>query len=106
MSEKHKSFRSLLVVVPLLLAFIYAYPRILLKFMDPGEAWMNYLYHYGFGVVFFGVGMTIMMRSGACKSGRGYDSHWIRFLVGGLIAYMSVHAVWILLAHNIPFLGE
>ena len=94
------------VVLPVLLVFMYAYPRVLIAWLGIDSPWTNYLYHYGFGVIFFGVGVTLVLRERSCQPARPRDALWLRVLVGGLIGYLVVHAAWILLALRMPFFGD
>ena len=102
------SVRSLAIgsiITVVLLAFIFIYPRIIIAWLGEADPWTSYLYHYGFGLVFFLMGIYIIIRSGACKFGRGHDSFWFGVLIAGFVVFAVVHAVWIVAAQNIPYLG-
>ena len=103
---KRGSFNPFITAyIVVLIVIIYAYPRWLVSWGGPEQPWTNYLYHYGFGLAFFGTGLCILLKTGACRLGRGHDRHWFNMLVAGFIGYATVHAVWILLALKIPSLG-
>ena len=94
------------ILVPFLiifsLVFIYFYPRFLIAELGEANPWTSFLYLYGFGGLFFAVGLLLITRSGACVFGRGQDSKWFTILCTGFITLMSVHAIWIYLAISIP----
>ncbi len=60
---------------------------------------------YGNGLVFFGFGLSCILRSKACHLGRGRDSFWFNVLVVVFVFFASLHAIWIGLAQNLPFKG-
>ena len=88
-----------------LLAVIYSYPRWIISKLGESSPWTSYLYQYGFGLVFFLMGIYLILKSGACKLGRGRDSFWLKVLFGGFIFFASAHALWIMASLNIPYLG-
>ncbi|MGC9451887.1 MAG: hypothetical protein ACP5I4_10625 [Oceanipulchritudo sp.] len=88
-----------------LLVFIYAYPRLIIGRLGEASPWTSYLYQYGFGLVFFLMGIHIILRSGACKPGRGRDSFWLGVLFAGFIFFAAGHALWIVVSLNMPYLG-
>ena len=90
---KAKQTLTVLASIVGALVFIYFYPRILVELLSESNPWTSYLYHYGFGVLFFSFGMWILLKSGAAQRGRGHDSKWMRILVIGLGAYISVHTI-------------
>ena len=92
-------------LVAVLLAFIFIYPRIIIAWLGEASPWTSYLYQYGFGLVFFLIGIYIILRSGACQPGRGRDSFWLKILFAGFVFFASVHALWIVAALNMPYLG-
>jgi len=88
------------------LAFIYAFPRILVNRLGEANPWTSYLYLYGFGLWFFLIGIWLIRTSGACRPGRGRDGFWFGVLIGGFVFFALLHAVWIIAALNIPFKGS
>jgi hypothetical protein len=100
--------RSVLIgtgITVVLLAFIYTYPRLIIAWLGEGSPWTSYLYLYGFGLVFFLMGIYIILRSGACRLGRGRDSFWFGVLFAGFVFFAAMHAAWIVAAQKIPYLG-
>ena len=100
--------RSLLVGTALtvvILAFTFIYPRLIIGWLGEANPWTSYLYLYGFGLVFFLIGIWVILKSGACKPGRGRDSFWLGVLFAGFILFASLHAVWIVASLNMPYLG-
>jgi hypothetical protein len=57
------------------------------------------------GLIFFLIGLWVILKSGACRPGRGHDRFWLGVLIGGFIFFALLHAVWILAALHVPFLG-
>ena len=101
-----KAMVKFLIVGTLCVALAYFFPRFLVSCLGEANPWTSYFYLYGFGVVFFGVGIYIALKSGACQLGRGRDSFWFKFLICGYLGFASLHATWIQLALSFPFLGE
>ena len=97
---------AIIGVLTMLLAFTYFFPRFLASYFGQENPWASYLYLYGFGLIFFGIGIYIILKSGSCQLGRGRDSFWFKFLIFGYIVLASLHGIWIQLALSIPFLGE
>jgi len=89
----------------LLLGFVYLYPRIIIALLGPANPWTSYLYQYGFGLVFFAIGIRLILRTGACRPGRGRDRFWLGVLLAGFVFFAGAHALWILLAQRVPYLG-
>lgn len=88
-----------------LLLFIYTWPRLIISWLGEANPWTSYLYQYGFGLVFFMMGIYIILRSGACQPGRGRDSFWLGVLFAGFIFFAGGHALWIVASLNMPYLG-
>ena len=59
--------------------------------------WIPWLYHYGIGGVVFVVSMIVLLSSGAIRMDRPRDRKLFFALVIGLLAFMSLHGVWIAL---------
>ena len=95
------------IVVAVALAVIYTFPRLLLNTlgMDPADPWLNYLYHYGFGIMIFLIGLFVILKTGSCELGRGRDTKWFIYLSVGMVIYASIHAIWIYMAQSAPYLG-
>lgn len=89
----------------LLLAFIFTYPRLLAHYLGEENPWASYLYLYGFGLIYFGSGMVLIRKTGACVPGRGRDTFWWNVMLAGFVFFASLHAVWIYLSLSIPFKG-
>lgn len=95
-----------LVIIAALLAVVFTYPRLIVSWLGEDNPWTSYLYLYGLGLIVFVIGITLILRTGACQLGRGRDSGWFKVLIGGYIFFATLHAVWIIAAQQIPFLGE
>lgn len=95
-----------LLVTSMCLIIAYFFPRFLTHHFGEGSPWTSYFYLYGFGLIFFGIGIWVALHSGACQPGRGRDSFWLKFLILGYIGLASLHGIWIQVALSIPFLGE
>lgn len=106
MATKAKSLQSFLISTTLLFIFIFSYPRILLMYFTQENPWMNYLYMYGFGLVFFCIGIWLILKSKACQLGRGRDSLWFKALIAGFIFFASLHGLWIYFALTMPYKGS
>ena len=93
------------LIVVGILVYVFALPRLILSVFDPGSPWCSYFYLYGFGLMVFLIGLWVILKSGACKPGRGRDSFWLGVLIGGFIFFAVLHAVWILLSVHLPTFG-
>jgi drug/metabolite transporter (DMT)-like permease len=100
-----KSFAIGAVLTAVLLVVIYTYPRWLIAQLGESNPWTSYLYQYGFGLIFFLMGIYLILKEGSCKPGRGRDSFWLKVLFAGFIFFASAHALWIVASLNIPYLG-
>ena len=94
-----------IIIIVAYLSIIYTYPRFLVSVFGMESPWTNYFYMYGFGLLFFGTGLYVIVRSGSCQLGRGRDSFWFKFMIFGYCFLASLHASWIALALSFPFLG-
>jgi hypothetical protein len=99
-----KSTRTMAIIAGVLV-FTFVFPRLLLQWMGPADPWTSYLYQYGFGLVTFAIGIGIILRSGACRVGRGRDGIWLGVLLGGFVFFATLHALWIVAAESFPYLG-
>lgn len=93
------------IVILVVLLFTYSYPRALISSLGIDNPWTSYLYQYTFGLLFFSLGIFMILKTKACIPGRGRDSLWLKVLVGGFIFFASLHAIWVALALYIPFKG-
>ena len=93
------------VTLVLLLGLVYLYPRLIIAWLGPANPWTSYLYQYGFGLVFFAIGIRLILRTGACRPGRGRDRFWLAVLLVGFVFFATAHALWIVLAQRVPYLG-
>ena len=59
--------------------------------------WLSWLYHYGVGGLLFAGSLALASFSGAFDLKRRYDRRLVAVLVGGLLTWMSWHALWIVL---------
>ncbi|NDV62870.1 hypothetical protein G0Q06_10445 [Puniceicoccales bacterium CK1056] len=100
-----KSLATGSVLIAVLLGAIYTYPRWIIAELGESSPWTSYLYQYGFGLIFFLVGIYVILKSGACQVGRGRDSFWLGVLFVGFIFFATAHALWIVASLNIPYLG-
>lgn len=60
--------------------------------------WLNFAYHYGVGGTIFLLGVGSLVKSGALRWERPSDRFLLKGLVGGLLTFATVHALWILAA--------
>ena len=101
--EQKKSFNF---IVPILIIFtfffVYYFPRFLIGQFGEASPWTSYFYLYGFGGYFFGIGLLLILKTGACKLGRARDTKWFTILCSGFLTLVTLHAVWIYLAISIP----
>lgn len=93
------------VLVPTLLLLVYGYPRLLVDWLGEANPWTSYLYQYGFGLAFFLVGILLILRTRACRLGRGRDTFWLTVLMVGFVFCAGGHALWIAVALRAPYLG-
>jgi hypothetical protein len=93
------------VVAAVILYTVYAYPRYLIGSLGLDNPWTPYGYLYGFGLLFFLLGLWLIRAAGACRPGRGHDRFWFGVLIGGFVFFASLHAVWILAALHLPYRG-
>lgn len=100
-----KKIVTAVVVIVALLAMVYIYPRFLVSRLGEASPWTSYLYQYGFGLVVFLIGIILILRSGACRFGRGHDTFWFGVLIVGFLVFSIGHAVWIWAALSMPYLG-
>ncbi len=104
MTKKKKGMPVWIIVI-LVLAFVFVFPRILISTLGAGSPWTSYLYQYGLGAVTFIIGIILIRKSGSCQLGRGSDSMWFRWIIVGFFLFAIVHLVWIILALSIPVKG-
>ena len=97
---------AVMITIPVVLAFIYFYPRLLIDKFGEANPWTSYLYQYGFGLIVFLIGIYVIRRSGSCRPGRGYDRLWFGVLIGGFLFFAIGHALWIVAAQQAPYLGS
>lgn len=93
------------VLAPVIAAFVYIYPRILIALLGKENPWTSYLYQYTFGLIFFSLGILLILRTGACKPGRGRDSLWLSILIAGFVFFASFHAFWVFMSLYWPVKG-
>ncbi|NCC52462.1 MAG: hypothetical protein EOM20_14760 [Spartobacteria bacterium] len=104
-TPRAKSVAIFLLVVAVIAAAIYCFPRFLFRTLGEGNPWTSYFYQYGMGLIVFLIGLYVILRYRACQLGRGKDTFWFGVLIAGFIFFAVLHAVWILLALHVPFLG-
>ena len=85
---------------------VYAWPRIIVRLLGPASPWSSYLYQYGMGLIVFFAGIGVILRSGACRPGRGRDRFWLVILFAGFVFFAALHALWIIAALRMPYLGN
>lgn len=100
------SFIRRTVIVLLIVAYVFFLPRVLVAWLGEASPWTSYLYQYGLGLGFFLIGLYVILHSGACRLGRGHDTFWFGVLIAGFLFFAVVHALWIVAALHIPFLGD
>lgn len=104
-STRAKHRAAILLTIPVVLALIYYYPRLLIERFGLASPWTSYFYQYGFGFLTFMIGIWIILSTGACKPGRGRDGFWLLVLIGGFLFFLVLHGVWIVAALRAPYLG-
>jgi hypothetical protein len=57
--------------------------------------WVNFLYHYGVGGSFYVFSMVMLYKGGALRWERSSDRLVAVGLTGGLLAFATIHAIWI-----------
>ena len=94
-----------LVTALLVVLAIFVWPRLLVDVFGVDSPWTSYLYKYGFGAIFFFIGVFLTLKSGACNLKRGQDRFWFRFLILGFFWYLAMHGLWIVNALVFPLRG-
>lgn len=87
------------------LTFFFVFPRAVVRWLGESSPWTSYLYLYGNGLVVFLIGIGVILRSGACRLGRGRDTSWFVVLLLGYVFFAAMHAAWILAALYLPVKG-
>ena len=105
MTDKKVNFVVPILIIVLTLVFVFMYPRMLISQFGEASPWTSYLYLYGFGGYFFMIGLILILKTGACKLGRGRDTKFFAILCSGFIFLVCMHATWIYLALSIPVKG-
>lgn len=106
MIEKTYKNKLLLPTITIVsLAIIFFYPRLIISLLGPADPWTSYLYQYGLGLLVFSIGITLILKTKACVLGRGKDSFWFKWLIGGFICFAIMHAIWIYLSLSMPVKG-
>lgn len=93
------------LIIAGLLAFVFFFPRVIIRLWGAGNPWTSYFYQYGLGLVFFLIGLWVILSSGACVPGRGRDTFWLGILIAGFIFLAVVHALWIWISLVVPYRG-
>ena len=96
---------KLALLSAIIVSWIVLWPKVLVSRWGSADPWVSYAYHYGFGLLVFLVGLTVIIRSGACQFSRVRDRIWFAVLLGGFVLFATLHAVWIWLAEHLPFRG-
>ncbi len=92
-------------LLPLILAIAYCLPRLLVSTLGAENPWTSYFYLYGFGAIYSGLGLLLILKSGACRLDRPRDRFWFSMLIAGFCYFAGLHALWIYLSLSIPYLG-
>jgi hypothetical protein len=103
--QVRKSGMPMPVIATLVLAFIFIFPRLIVAWLGEASPWTCYLYQYGLGLVTFVIGIVLIRKTGACQMGRGRDTYWFKWLIAGFLIFAITHAVWIVLATEMPVKG-
>jgi len=93
------------LIILSLAGFYYLFPRFLIEALGKENPWTSYLYMYGLGFSAFGLGMMLILKTGALVPGRGHDSLWLKVLIGGFAFFASLHGLWVFFALNMPYKG-
>ena len=103
--DQKVSQRKWWLLLPLFLVFAFFFPRFLIQTLGASNPWTNYLYLYGFGFIYSGSGVLLVLKTGACNLDRPQDNFWFKMVIGGFVYLAILHAVWIYLSLSIPYLG-
>jgi hypothetical protein len=55
------------------------------------HTWLPYIYLYGFGAIFFILGIIITKRAGAMDLKKKKHRFWFKILIFGFVYYMALH---------------
>ena len=94
------------ITIPLVLAFIYIYPRVLIANLGEANPWTSYFYQYGFRVGLLSHRDLVDPETRGPAGWAGAVTHsgsGSSFV--GFLFFAIGHAVWIVLALNVPYLG-
>ncbi len=62
------------------------------------HTWLPFLYLYGFGGLFFSLGLYIIYKSKSINLKRKAHRKWLKILVFGFAYFMIIHAILIIAA--------
>ena len=79
----------------LFLLFAFYFPRFLIENLGKDSPWASYLYHYGFGFLYTGSGLWLVLKTRACEFTRPKDRLWFGLIVLGFIYFAGLHGYWI-----------
>lgn len=96
---------SNLLIAAGVVAYVFLFPRLILRWVGESSPWTPYLYLYGLGLATFLIGLRIILRARACQFGRGRDTFWFAVLLFGYVFFAALHAAWTLAALYLPFRG-
>jgi hypothetical protein len=60
--------------------------------------WLPWVYQYSVGGVLFVISVWVLCQVGALRPARRGDRWLLLAMIGGLLAFMAIHAIWIALA--------
>ena len=96
---------EIILIIAGVLAFVFFFPRLIIRWLGETSPWTPYLYLYGLGLVTFLIGLRVILRARSLQFGRGRDSAWFVVLLFGYAFFALLHAAWILASLYLPFKG-
>ena len=93
------------LLLPSFMLFAFYFPRFLDQHLGPENPWTSFFYLYGFGSLYMGSGLLLILQTKACRWSRPRDRFWFKIIPMGFFYFASLHALWIYLSISIPFLG-
>jgi hypothetical protein len=62
------------------------------------NSWLPFIYLYGFGGIFFLIGLVITLKSGAFDLKKKKHKYWFKVLIFGFFWFMAIHFFLIIAA--------
>ena len=93
---------KLLSILCLFLVFAFWFPRFLIENLGKTNPWTSYFYHYGFGLLYTGSGLWLVLKTKACNLSLSRDRFWFGLTIMGFLYFAGLHAFWIHKALSVP----